>query len=365
MRRLALLVAVLAWSLPGAARAQQRAATPPAPPAATFISQSLWTTGFSALASGDPHFAYLARVNADLDVIDYVAGRLNFFGQYEGVLGTERRRLDLNHENFVVEASATRRVRSSEIGVAFHHVSRHLIDREFEGVTAWNEATFRAAHVLTARGTKYWGHVDVSKVLQHSNVDYSWITRVELDLDRPLNANHAIRSHGKRDARADQGPGDPPSPVRRARRGRDRVRRAKGRDGSVRRVRAPHRRLPDFTLEGALVGDRIQTHRIKLEVRAGSTGSTVPYFASRDLLVQNRRRDDAVVEVVEIELLVRRVRVLVGQADTEEHRRHAQLFLERRDDRNRSALAAEDGRRCRSPARSRGRRPGRTDCRTP
>ncbi|HKV99634.1 MAG TPA: hypothetical protein VJN96_07415 [Vicinamibacterales bacterium] len=180
----AVLVAV---SLPGAALAQSRAPTPPAPPAATFISQSLWTAGFSSLASGDPHFAHIARVTADIDVVDYVNGRLNFYGVYEGVLGTERRRLDLNHENFVVEASATRRVRSSEFGVAFHHVSRHLTDRDFEGVTAWNEATFRAAHVLTAKGTKYWGHVDFGKVLQHSNVDYSWITRVELDLDRPLN----------------------------------------------------------------------------------------------------------------------------------------------------------------------------------
>jgi hypothetical protein len=188
VRRLAPITVALAMSLPGAARAQQRAATPPAPPAATFISQSLWSTGFSALTSSNPLFAYIARVNADIDVVDYVAGRINFFGQYEGVLGTERRQLDLNHENFVVEASATLRVRSSEIGAAFHHVSRHLTDRQFDSVTAWNEATFRAAHVLTARGTTYWGHVDFSKVLQHSNVDYSWITRVELDLDRPLNA---------------------------------------------------------------------------------------------------------------------------------------------------------------------------------
>jgi len=160
------------------------------------MPQSLWTTGFSVLSSGDPRFSYIARVNADIDVVDYVAGRLNFFGSYEGVLGNERRRLDLNHENFVVEASATRRVRSSELSVGFHHVSRHLTDRQFEGVVAWNEALFRAAHGITARGTKYWGHVDFSKVLQHSNVDYSWITRVELNLDRPLNARTRIVASG-------------------------------------------------------------------------------------------------------------------------------------------------------------------------
>ena len=96
--------------------------------------------------------------------------------------------LDLNHENSTVETSATLRVRASELSTAFHHVSRHLSDRQFDGVVAWNEATIRAAHTLTAGSTTYWGHADLSKVLQHSNVDYSWITRVELDLDRPLNA---------------------------------------------------------------------------------------------------------------------------------------------------------------------------------
>ena len=39
----------------------------------------------------------------------------------------------------------------------------------------------------------------------------------------------------------------------------------------------------------------------------------------RNLLVQIRRRDHPAVEVAEVELLVRRVRVLVRQADAEEH----------------------------------------------
>ena len=46
----------------------------------------------------------------------------------------------------------------------------------------------------------------------------------------------------------------------------------------------------------------------------------------------------------EVELLVRRVRVLVRQADAEQHRRQPELLLERRHHRNRSALAREDRR---------------------
>jgi len=182
--------------MPGAALAQQRAPTPPAPPAASFISRSVWYAGFSALSSGDPRFGDIARVNADVDVVDYVKGRITFFGEYEGVLGTERRRLDLNHENFVVEGAATRRLGSSEIGLAIHHVSRHQTDRQFEGVVAWNEATFQAAHTLTARGTKYWGRIDLGKVMNHSNVDYTWVTRVELSLERPLKATTRFVASG-------------------------------------------------------------------------------------------------------------------------------------------------------------------------
>ena len=54
----------------------------------------------------------------------------------------------------------------------------------------------------------------------------------------------------------------------------------------------------------------------------------------RDFLVEKRGRDDPVVEVAEIQLLVGRVRVLVRQSDAEQHARHAELLLKRRDDRD-------------------------------
>ena len=49
-----------------------------------------------------------------------------------------------------------------------------------------------------------------------------------------------------------------------------------------------------------------------------------------DFSIEKCRRDDPVVEVPQIELLVRRVQVVVGQADAEEHARNPQLLLKRR-----------------------------------
>ena len=48
------------------------------------------------------------------------------------------------------------------------------------------------------------------------------------------------------------------------------------------------------------------------------------------------------MEVAEIELLVRGVRIFVRQADAEEHGRQPEDLLERGDDRDRTAFAVED-----------------------
>ncbi len=190
------LTVLAAMSLPSAARAQTIDPTPPAPAAPTFISRSVWLASFSALSSGDPRFAWIARVRADVDIFDYQRGRINFWGQYEGVLGRERRLLDLNHENFVVEGSASYRIRASEVSGVFHHTSRHLSDRPFDGVVAWNTATFRAAHQISSGATRYWGHAEISKVLQHSNVDYAWTGTIEFDVDHRFNPRASLVGMG-------------------------------------------------------------------------------------------------------------------------------------------------------------------------
>src|SRR5512134_3471647 len=48
----------------------------------------------------------------------------------------------------------------------------------------------------------------------------------------------------------------------------------------------------------------------------------------RNLLIEIRRRDDAVVEVAQIEPLVRCMRVFVWQPNTEQHARQPEFLLE-------------------------------------
>src|SRR5437762_7216827 len=63
---------------------------------------------------------------------------------------------------------------------------------------------------------------------------------------------------------------------------------------------------------------------------------------SRHLLIENGRGDHAVLEIRHVELLVRRVRVLVRQADAEQHRGQPQFLLKGRHDRDRSAFRSEE-----------------------
>jgi hypothetical protein len=191
-----LAACLLALGAPAAALAQAgpAPATPPATP--TFLSRSAFLVGFAHLTSDDPRFVWDARVSADVDVLDYGRGRINFWGTYEGLLGSERRLLDLNHENFVVEGSASYRIQASELSLAFHHVSRHLSDRANPDVVAWNTLTFRAAHTMTARGTRYHGFLEASRVLQHTYVDYAWTSLLQVDLERPINARTSFVAIG-------------------------------------------------------------------------------------------------------------------------------------------------------------------------
>ncbi len=192
-RSVALILTMLA--LPAAARGQ--GTSPPAPATPTFLSRSAFGITFAKLVSDDPRFVWAARVDADVDIVDSTRARINFWGEYEGILGSERRLLDLNHENFVVEGAAMSRVgTASEIGLAFHHVSRHLSDRANPNVVAWNTVAFRAAHSLNARGTRYHGYLDLGRVLQHTYVDYAWTSVLSVDAERPVGARTSFVARG-------------------------------------------------------------------------------------------------------------------------------------------------------------------------
>jgi len=173
---LAAATAAAAQSLPGPA-----AGTGPG-----LFTRSAFTVSFARMVSGDPRFSWSARVGADADLATYRTGRVNFWGEYEGVLGSERRQLDLNHENFNLEMSSSYVVHGTELAAVLHHVSRHLTDRFNDRVVAWNTYGVRAVRSLHTGGMSWRGGLELSRVLQHTYVDYAWNSRLVAEGRRPL-----------------------------------------------------------------------------------------------------------------------------------------------------------------------------------
>src|SRR6185436_16044723 len=86
----------------------------------------------------DPRFSLTQRGRADLDLFSYRKGRINFLVDTELVMGSERRAFDLNHANVIFKTSYSYRLGPLDLAAVAHHVSRHVVDREFDRVPAWH-----------------------------------------------------------------------------------------------------------------------------------------------------------------------------------------------------------------------------------
>jgi len=88
----------------GPAEAQAPVPTPSAAPASPdFLTHYNFHLSADALASGDERFSWQTHFGGDLDLVDYVAGRVNVLADYEAVLGREFRRFDPNQGNYTRE----------------------------------------------------------------------------------------------------------------------------------------------------------------------------------------------------------------------------------------------------------------------
>jgi hypothetical protein len=143
----------------------------------------------------DPRFSWIQRSRADLDLFRYRQGRVNLLIDTELVMGSERRAFDLNHANVIFETSSSYHLGPIDAAVVAHHDSRHVVDREFDAVPAWNTIGARAGHVFLARQSTVDITVEYGRVVQHTFVDYTWTSQLTIRLDRSLRSNaHAFAS---------------------------------------------------------------------------------------------------------------------------------------------------------------------------
>jgi hypothetical protein len=192
-----LLPAALCLCLLAGAAAPASAQVPaPAPPPAhapAFLTRTDFSFLGATFITPDPRFTYDGRLTGDLDVIDYGVGRTNLLVDYEAVIGSERRRFDVNHGNYTIAMSTSLRTRPVEVAVIFHHVSRHLSDRSNPMAISWNVIGVRAERRFTlAGGSTIDAAFDTGKVTQPAFIDYRWISNLHLNARRPVNSRVAM-----------------------------------------------------------------------------------------------------------------------------------------------------------------------------
>jgi hypothetical protein len=198
LARRAALAACLLLPFASAASAQQP--QPPgfaaAPASPDFLTRYDFHLSAAALRIDDPRFTWDTHFGGDLDVYDYVAGRLSMHVDYEAVLGSQIRAFDPNQGNYTLETSASARVGPIEIAGALHHVSRHLGDRAKLFPIAWNVVEGRVMGRLPVAGATVDITVGGGHLVQHSSVDYTWTANLDLLIRRPINERFGLFARG-------------------------------------------------------------------------------------------------------------------------------------------------------------------------
>jgi hypothetical protein len=167
----------------------------PEPPSRVeFMSRTDIGMSAEALTSDDPRFRWIARWGGDLDLVDYVAGRLTFLAEYQTILGNELQPFDPNQGNYTLAASASVRAGGTEFLGVFHHVSRHLGDRSKDFGIAWNVLNVRVLRRFSVGDTTVDVRGEAGPVLARAYVDYTWVALADVTLRRQVSPR--VRVYG-------------------------------------------------------------------------------------------------------------------------------------------------------------------------
>jgi hypothetical protein len=183
LRLVGLLVVVALMAGARHAAAQQPGPVPVdtiSPDKAEFLPRSRFQLAANSLSGGDPRFTWDARFGGSADVLDYHFGRLGIVGDYEAVVGSERR-------NFDVEQG-------------LYHVSRHLSDRLKPKATAWNVFAARYLRNLDFSGTQVALVAGAGNVVTHVDVDYTWNLNIDVSVRHAVSPRVGLYARGLAEA---------------------------------------------------------------------------------------------------------------------------------------------------------------------
>src|SRR5256885_5447996 len=153
-----------------------------------FLSRYDFQLEANLLTGDNPDlFRWDTHFGGEMDVFNYIKGRITVVTDYEAVLGSELRPFDPNQGNYTLEPAASWFVGKHEIAFVFHHVSRHFSDRPKRYAIAFNVIEGRYLRKFQFNGTSVAVRAGAGKIAQHSDVDYTWMADWDVMIVHPMN----------------------------------------------------------------------------------------------------------------------------------------------------------------------------------
>jgi len=163
----------------------------------SFFPRSQFHAGAEHLSGiEDPRFRWDVNVGAEVDLMDYTAGRFIFAANYQAILGEELQKFDPNQGNYILLGALTARLRQTEAALVFYHQSRHLGDRPKEQPVDWNMLGGRVRRAFLLGGTYLDAQADLRWTVQRSFVDYEWEIDTRVRADRLLRPGIDVMASG-------------------------------------------------------------------------------------------------------------------------------------------------------------------------
>ena len=163
----------------------------------SFFPRSQFHAGAEHLSGiEDRRFRWDVNVGAEVDLMDYTAGRFIFAANYQAILGEELQKFDPNQGTYILLGALTARLRQTEAALVFYHQSRHLGDRPKTQPVDWNMLGGRVRRGFLLGATYLDARADLRWTVQRSFVDYEWEIDTHVRADRLLRPDIGVWGGG-------------------------------------------------------------------------------------------------------------------------------------------------------------------------
>jgi hypothetical protein len=198
-----LLVSALS-SIPALARAQPAEETRFLP----FMSPQLEAARYSP---ANEDFAWVGWIGATVDLVEKGKWSAYFKPNVETILGHRVRSFEAVQANYALEVGGHMELGRGRLSPFFHHVSRHVQDRDKVQAVDWNFLGLRYEAPWPSKWNRKGGFAgSVGVATLSSGVEYNWEARFSGDIDLLAKGDRALFFLGDlRHVGADPSPGFP------------------------------------------------------------------------------------------------------------------------------------------------------------